>query len=121
MVLPNIFILGSYFDSNRSAEAVMGVGADFIGLTKINTNGFYKYTNEKLEKYWPGGSDLVFKSNLVVPGDSIILDIGHKYNSMEFLSFIETDREGLKKLSPIYLSNLTILLIFLFKLLFILG
>ena len=34
------FIFGSFFSSNKSAEAEMGVGAEIIGVVKTNTKGF---------------------------------------------------------------------------------
>ena len=35
-----IFLFGSWFSSKNSAESVMDVGTDFIGMVKINTNLF---------------------------------------------------------------------------------
>ena len=36
------FIFGSFFSSNKSAEAEMGVGAEIIGVVKTNTKGFLR-------------------------------------------------------------------------------
>ena len=60
------FLFGSFFSSKRSAEAVMDVGADMIGMVKTNTKGFCKNTIEKLTKDFPVGSYLVFKKKYVV-------------------------------------------------------
>ena len=50
------FLFGSFFPSKRSAEAVMDVGADMIGMVKTNTKGLCKETIENLTKDWMGGS-----------------------------------------------------------------
>ena len=41
----------------------MEVGANLIGMAKINTKGFYKDNIEKLTKDCPGGSYLVLRIN----------------------------------------------------------
>ena len=44
------FLLGSWFDPKRLAEAFMDVVANIIGMVKINTKGFYKGAMEKLKR-----------------------------------------------------------------------
>ena len=41
----------------------------------------------------------------MVPGDSMILAIGQKYNSRNFLSLIATEGAGITKSGTTYLSN----------------
>ena len=48
MVLPNIFILGSYFDSNRSAEAVMDFSEEIINIENTIMK-FFKDTTKKIK------------------------------------------------------------------------
>ena len=65
----------------------MEIGAEFIGMVKTNTKGFYKETIEKFTKDWPGGSYLVLRSKPMVPGDRPLIAIGYKYNAWKVLSF----------------------------------
>ena len=57
-------------------------------------------------KYWPGGSYLVMKSNMIVPGVRTLLAIGYKYNCRKVLGFIAT--KGAVSTEPYdpYLSHL---------------
>ena len=45
----------------------MGVGAGIIAMVKTNTKGFKKDIIENLTKYYTGGSQLMIKSNPLVP------------------------------------------------------
>ena len=97
------FIFGSWFASKKSEEAAMEVGAEFIGMVKTNTKGFYKERIEKLTKYWPGGSYLVLRSKTMVPKDRPLISIGYKYNARKVISFIVTDNEVITKTGITYL------------------
>ena len=44
------FLFDSWFASDKTAEDVMGVGSELIGMVKTNTKGFYKETIENLTK-----------------------------------------------------------------------
>ena len=85
-----VFLIDSWFCSKRSAEAVMDVGANMVGIVKINTKGFCKDTIENLKKYWPRCSYLVLKRKSVVPRDRPLISIGCKYNTRKVLFFIST-------------------------------
>ena len=61
------FLFKSWFASKKAAEAAMEMGADFIGMVKKNTKGFFKDTIEKLTKDFRGGYYLVLRSNPMVP------------------------------------------------------
>ena len=56
----------------------MGLGAEFIGVVKANTKGFYKETIEKLTKDWSGGSYLMLRSKPMVPRGRPLISIGYK-------------------------------------------
>ena len=88
------FILDSGFSSNNLEEDVMDVGADLIGMVKIDTKGFCRYTIEKLTYYFPGGYYLMLRSNKMVPGRRPLVDIGYKYNVHKVHSFIDKDNIG---------------------------
>ena len=72
-------------------------------------------------KDWPGVSYLVFKGKSAVPGGVLLVDIGYKYNSNDFISFVGTKWEKGSQLLIflIFLSDLTSLIMFPFDLLFI--
>ena len=53
-------------------------GVDYCGPMKTSHEGFCLAMLEKLMKDWPGGSYLVLKSTPRFPGESPLLDIGHK-------------------------------------------
>ena len=46
-------LFDSWFASKKAAEAVMEVGAKFIGILNKNTKGLCKETIENLTKDWP--------------------------------------------------------------------
>ena len=75
------FIFDGWFFSKKSAETAMDVGAYIIGIIKTNTKLFCKETIDNLTKYWSGGSHIVLRSKLIVPGDRPLIDIGYKYNA----------------------------------------
>ena len=65
--MKDCFIFGSWFESKSLSDDVIDVGSEMFGMVKTNTNGFCKYTIEKLTNYWPVGYYLVLKINSVVP------------------------------------------------------
>ena len=69
----------------------MELGAEFVGMVKIDTKGFCKETYENLTKDWPGGSYLMLRSKPMVPGERPLISIGYKYNARKVLSFIVTE------------------------------
>ena len=83
----------------------MDVGIDFIGLFKTNTGGFCKGFICSTTKELPGGYYLVFKSNLVMPGDRHILAIWYNYNSRKVLSLMSTEGAESTKFGIAYLYN----------------
>ena len=83
----------------------MEVGAKLIGMVKTNNKGSRKETIEKLTKDWPGGSDLVLRSNHMVPRVGPLIAIGYKYKVRKVLYFIVTDNSGIKQAGLPYLSN----------------
>ena len=64
-----------------------------------------KATVEGLMKDWPGGSQIVFSINPMVPGESPLLAIGYKYNSQKALSFVATAGVGRTALGIHYISK----------------
>ena len=74
------FTFASWFSSNKSAEAAMEVGSDFIGMFITYTKGFYKETIENITKDCPGVDNPVFRSKPMVPGGSPLIAIEYKYN-----------------------------------------
>ena len=83
----------------------MELGADLIGMVKINNKGFCKETIEKLTKDWPGGSYLLLRSKPMVPGGRTLIAIGYNYNAWKVLSFIVTDKTWITKTGIPYLSK----------------
>ena len=66
---------------------------------------------------WSECSYLVLKRNSTVPGDSLIIIISYKYNARKALSLIATEDTWRKSmLFPIYISNLTCLIVIPFDL-----
>ena len=51
--MKDCLLFDSWFASKKAAEAVMEVGAKFIGMVKKNTKVFCKETIENLTKDWP--------------------------------------------------------------------
>ena len=118
--LKDCLLFDSWFASKKAAESTMEIGAEFIGMVNANNKGFFKETIEKLTKYWPGGSYLLLRSKPMVPGGSLSVSIGYKYNVQKVLYFIFTDNSGITKTGiPYYLSILTNLLMFPFALLLV--
>ena len=72
---------------------------------KTNTKVFFKAAIEGLMKYWPGVSYIVLRSNVMVPGERLIISIGYRYNSGKVLSFIAIAGAGITTLGIPYLSN----------------
>ena len=60
----------------KAAEAATSIGVDLIGMVKTKTKGFFKATIEGLTKDCTGGSYIVLKSNIMVPGEKPLLAIG---------------------------------------------
>ena len=81
------------------------MGAELIVMVKTNTKGFCKETIYKFTKDWPGGSYLVLRIKHMVPGDSLLIYIGYKYNVKKVLSFIITDNSGSTNTGIPYLSK----------------
>ena len=104
-MLPRILIFDSWFAPKRSAEAMMDVGADIIGMVKINTKGFCKDITKNMKKYWTGGSYFVFRRNHMMPVDRLLTDIGYTSNYWKVLSFIATEGTGSTKYGIPYLSK----------------
>ena len=73
---------------------MMDVGANMVGMVKINTKGLFKDTIENLTKDWQGSSYLVLNRNYVVPRDRQLIAIGYKYNTRKVLSFISAEDIG---------------------------
>ena len=99
------FIFDFWFSSKKSEKAALDIGADMIGVVKINTKVFCKNTIEKLTKDWPGGSYLVLKSKPMVPGGGPLISIGYKYNAWKVIPFIVTADAGRTKSVITYLSK----------------
>ena len=91
--------------SKKAEETVASIGVDCIGIVKTNTKGFFKATIKGLTKDWPGGSYIVLRSKPIVPGETTLFDIGYKYNSQKFISFVATAGSGSTMLGVPYLSN----------------
>ena len=91
--------------SKKAANSAASIGVYLIGVVKTNTKGFCKATTEGLTKDWPGGSYIVLSRNPMVPGESPLLDIGYKYNSQKFRSFVATEWAGRTTLGIHYLSK----------------
>ena len=72
----DFLLFDSWFAPKKAAEAVMGVGAELIGMLKTNTKVFRREIIEKLTKDWPGGYYLVLRSKPMVPGDRTLIAIG---------------------------------------------
>ena len=66
---------------------------------------FCKATIEGLSKDWPGGYYIVLRSKTMVTVERRLLDIGYKYNSRKFLSFVATAGSGSTTLDIPYLSK----------------
>ena len=75
----------------------MDVGADTICMIKTNTKSFYKYTIEKLTKYWQGIFYLTLKRKSTVPSYRPLIHIGYKYNYHKVIYFIPTEDSESKK------------------------
>ena len=98
-------LFDSRFVSKKAAEASLEVGAEFIGMVKTNTKGFYKETIENLTKDWPGCYYLVLSINPMVPGDRPLIPIRYKYNVQKVIYFILTDNTGITKTGIPYFSK----------------
>ena len=115
------FLFESWFASKRSAEDVINVGADMIGMVKNNKKGFCKDTINNMTKYRPGGSYLIPKMKSTVPGERPLIDIGYKYNAQKVLYFINAEDSGITKYGiTIYLGTLTHLMMLKLSLLLVL-
>ena len=55
------FTFDGWFESKRSAEDVMDIGADTIGMAKINKKGLCNDTVKNLRNDYPGGYYLMLK------------------------------------------------------------
>ena len=83
----------------------MEVGDDFVGMVKTNTKVLCKETIEKLTKDWSVVSYLMFRSNNMLPGGSLLLAIGYKYTVWKVISCIFTYKAGSKQAGLTYLSK----------------
>ena len=82
--------------------------------------GFLTSYIRKVDKILAGRVLYFMKRNPRVPGDRKLMDIIHKRNSRKFIGFKATEGlEVLTQVIPIYLVTLTIILMFLFALLFL--
>ena len=93
------------FSSNISDEYENNLNAEFVGLVKTNNKGLYKFTINNLMKCFTGGSYLVLKSNLEVPLDGPLVDIGYSFISWKVISSIAYMGGGIKKPGTTYLSK----------------
>ena len=80
-------------------------GVDYCGPVKTSHKVFCLATLEKLMKYLPGGSYLVFNSTPRFPGERLLLAIGYKYNYSKVLVFIATEGAGSNEPGDPYLSR----------------
>ena len=71
-------LFGSWFLSEKAAEAAASIGVDLIGMVKTNTKLFIRAVIEGLTKDWPDISYILLRSKTVVSGERPLLDIGHK-------------------------------------------
>ena len=58
-------------------EAAKDVGADIIGMVKINAKVLCKDIIENMKNDCPGGYHLVSKIKYTVPGERQLVSIGH--------------------------------------------
>ena len=85
------------------AEAAIDVGADMIGMVKINMKRLGSDIIEKMKKYWIGDSYLILKRNSTSPKDRLIIDIVSKYNIKKVLYFIDTENSSITNAGIRYL------------------
>ena len=97
-------IFERWFSGVKKAEGAMAARVDYCGPAKTIHKSFCPVTLEKLMKDWPGGSYLLMKSNIRVPGGRPLLDIGYKYNSRKFISCIANEGSGSTEPGHPYLS-----------------
>ena len=71
----------------------MDIGDGLIVTMETSTKVFNKDTTENLIKDYKRGLYLLFKIKPMVIGDRMLVVIGYKYNSQNFISFISTYRE----------------------------
>ena len=83
----------------------MDVGADIIGMVKINTKGLCKDTIENITRDCPGGYYLVMECKPMVTGDRTLIAIVYKYNTRKVLYFIVTEDTGSAEAGIPYLSQ----------------
>ena len=95
----------SWFNGVKTAEKENSEGVDFCGPVETSHKGFFLAKLEKSIKEWPGGSHILMKSSLRVPGDRLIMDIGYKYISQKVLGFIATEGVGSTESGVPYLSR----------------
>ena len=77
----------------------MDLGDDFIDVVKTITKGFCKDTIKNMEKYFSVASYLVFITNPIVPGDTILVYIRYRYNYQKDIYLVET--EGGYNITPV--------------------
>ena len=80
----------------------MDLGVDYCKTVKTTHKGIFLATLEKLTKDWPGGSYLVIKSTLRVPGGRPLMAIVYNYNSRKFLGLIANKETGNTQLGDPY-------------------
>ena len=95
----------SWFSSVNTAEEAIAARVDYCGPVKTSHKGFCLAPLEKLMKYWLGGSYLVMKIILRVPGGRPLLEILYKYNSRKVLGSISTEGDGNTEPGDPYLSR----------------
>ena len=60
-------------------------------IDNTTTKDYYKAMVERIQNNWPGALYLVFNICLNIPGESIKIAIGYKYNSTKLIRFIDTE------------------------------
>ena len=76
LVSNDTYFSGIWFSGLQTAEELMAEGLDYCGAVRTIHNGFCLAKLENLVEYWPGGSYLVMKSNIRVPGGRPLMTIG---------------------------------------------
>ena len=103
------------------AKEAMDEGLYYCGQAKKSHKGLCLATLERLIKHFPGGSYLVMEITPRDPGGRPLMAIGYKYSSRKFVVFIATEGYVSNVSGNPYLSfSLTLILMFLFSLLFVL-
>ena len=103
--IKHTYFANIWFSSVKTAEEMAAAGVNYCGEVKTIHKGFCLATLEKFMKDWPGGSYLVLKSTPRFTGETALLAIGYKYNSMKVLGLIATEGDGSTEPGDPYLSR----------------